>query len=99
MSDHLYDQGIREQIDFVRKLSDSKLLQQTSGGEDVLDVSDSRNPFETHWLTEVKGHQSRSEHRPLYLYPTRQHRCVKEEQQECGYGEGMGKDDHISWYI
>jgi COP9 signalosome complex subunit 3 len=39
MSDHLYDQGIRDQIDFVRKLADSKLLQQTSGGEDVLDVS------------------------------------------------------------
>jgi hypothetical protein len=42
MSDYLYDQGIRDQIDFVRKLADSKLLQQTSGGEDVLDVSGNR---------------------------------------------------------
>jgi COP9 signalosome complex subunit 3 len=39
MSDHLYDEGIRDQIDLVKKLSESKLLQQTSGGENVLDVS------------------------------------------------------------
>jgi len=39
MSDHAYDQGIREQIDFVKKLTDKKLLDHTSGGENVLDVS------------------------------------------------------------
>ncbi|KAE9377921.1 hypothetical protein N431DRAFT_399116 [Stipitochalara longipes BDJ] len=38
MSDHAYEQGIREQIEFVRKLADNKLLQHTSGGENVLDV-------------------------------------------------------------
>jgi hypothetical protein len=43
MSDHAYDSGIRDQIDYVKKLSDSKLLQQTSGGENVLDVSNYRS--------------------------------------------------------
>lgn len=38
LSDQAYDEGIREQIDVVGKLSESKLLQQTSGGEHALDV-------------------------------------------------------------
>ncbi len=43
MSDYAYDSGIRDQIDYVRKLADTKLLQQTSGGENVLDVSSDRS--------------------------------------------------------
>jgi COP9 signalosome complex subunit 3 len=39
MSDYLYDEGIREQIEIVKKIPHSKLLQQTSGGEQVLDAS------------------------------------------------------------
>ena len=51
MSDHAYDQGIREQIDFVKKLSDKKLLDHTSGGEDVLDVSKDKILARKHYLT------------------------------------------------
>ena len=50
MSDHAYDQGIREQIDFVKKLSDKKLLDHTSGGEDVLDVSKDKILARKHYL-------------------------------------------------
>jgi COP9 signalosome complex subunit 3 len=39
MSDHLYDESIKEQIESVKKIQQSKLLLQTSGGEHVLDVS------------------------------------------------------------
>jgi hypothetical protein len=39
MSDHLYDESIKEQIEAVKKIQQSKLLLQTSGGEHVLDVS------------------------------------------------------------
>lgn len=46
MSDQHYDEGIREQIDYVKKISESKLLQQTSGGENVLDVSDTGSLLE-----------------------------------------------------
>jgi hypothetical protein len=38
LSDQAYDEGIREQIDVINKMSDVKLLQQTSGGEHALDV-------------------------------------------------------------
>jgi len=38
ISDHQYDEGIRTQIQAVKAISDSKLLQPTSGGENVLDV-------------------------------------------------------------
>lgn len=38
LSDHAYDEGIREQAEAVSKMSESKLLQQTSGGEHALDV-------------------------------------------------------------
>ena len=40
LSDHAYDEAIRAQILFVKKQSEGKLLQQTSGGENILDVSD-----------------------------------------------------------
>ena len=39
MSDRDYDRAVKEQIEAVKKVSDSKLLQLTSGGEHVLDVS------------------------------------------------------------
>jgi COP9 signalosome complex subunit 3 len=39
MSDHLYDESIKEQIEAVKKIPQYKLLLQTSGGEHVLDVS------------------------------------------------------------
>ncbi|KUJ11933.1 uncharacterized protein LY89DRAFT_653469 [Mollisia scopiformis] len=38
LSDHAYDEGIKEQIEVVGKMSETKLLQQTSGGEHALDV-------------------------------------------------------------
>lgn len=38
LSDQQYDEGIREQIEAVKRISDAKLLQETSGGEHVLDV-------------------------------------------------------------
>jgi COP9 signalosome complex subunit 3 len=46
MPDQHYDEAIREQIDYVKKISESKLLQQTSGGENVLDVSDTGSLLE-----------------------------------------------------
>jgi COP9 signalosome complex subunit 3 len=39
ISDAQYDEGIKSQISAVSKISDKHLLQQTSGGENVLDVS------------------------------------------------------------
>ncbi len=38
LSDQAYDEGIKEQIEVVGKMSETKLLQQTSGGEHALDV-------------------------------------------------------------
>jgi len=38
ISDHQYDEGIRTQIQAVKAIPDNKLLQPTSGGENVLDV-------------------------------------------------------------
>lgn len=38
LSDERYDEGIKSQVDAVKKMSDAKLLQQTSGGENALDV-------------------------------------------------------------
>lgn len=38
LSDQAYDEGIKEQIEVVGKISETKLLQQTSGGEHPLDV-------------------------------------------------------------
>ena len=39
LSDHQYDEGIKEQIEAVKRVSESKLMQPTSGGEHILDVS------------------------------------------------------------
>jgi len=39
LSDASYDEGIKAQIATVGKISEGKLLQQTSGGENALDVS------------------------------------------------------------
>ncbi len=39
LSDQQYDEGIKEQIEVVKRIPDSKLMQQTSGGEHILDVS------------------------------------------------------------
>jgi COP9 signalosome complex subunit 3 len=38
LSDQQYDEGIRAQIAIVKNIPNSKLLQPTSGGENVLDV-------------------------------------------------------------
>ena len=39
LSDHAYDEGIKGQIQTLKGISESKLLQDTSGGENPLDVS------------------------------------------------------------
>jgi hypothetical protein len=38
LSDERYDEAIKSQIEAVKKMTDTKLLQQTSGGENPLDV-------------------------------------------------------------
>jgi hypothetical protein len=43
LTDTQYDEGIRAQIKAVKDISENKLLQYTSSGENVLDV----NPLET----------------------------------------------------
>ncbi|KAK2625304.1 hypothetical protein QTJ16_005673 [Diplocarpon rosae] len=40
LSDLQYDEGISNQIEILKKISDSKFMQQTSGGEHILDVID-----------------------------------------------------------
>jgi COP9 signalosome complex subunit 3 len=39
LSDQQYDEGIKAQIDIMRKMTEKNLLQSTSGGESPLDVS------------------------------------------------------------
>jgi len=39
LSDEKYDEGIKAQIEAIKKTTDAKLLQQTSSGENALDVS------------------------------------------------------------
>jgi COP9 signalosome complex subunit 3 len=46
LSDERYDAAIREQIDNVKKMSDTKLLQPTSGGENALDVRNMQTKIE-----------------------------------------------------
>ncbi|KAG4423074.1 hypothetical protein IFR04_003850 [Cadophora malorum] len=38
LSDQQYDDGIKDQIEIVKKISGQKMLQQTSGGENMLEV-------------------------------------------------------------
>jgi COP9 signalosome complex subunit 3 len=42
LSDERYDEAIKQQIEVVKKIPDTKLLQQTSGGENPLDVRTQR---------------------------------------------------------
>jgi hypothetical protein len=46
LSDQEYDEGIRSQIETVKKISESKLLQHTSKGDNPLDVSLYAHNFE-----------------------------------------------------
>jgi len=54
ISDHQYDERIKEQIDTCKRISDTKLLQQTSGGEQVLDVSSGPSSIQPCSLTLLK---------------------------------------------
>ena len=45
LSDQEYDEGIKSQIETVRKISESKLLQNTSKGDSPLDVSINTDNF------------------------------------------------------
>lgn len=49
LSDQAFDEGIREQIEVVGKMSELKLLGQTSGGENALDVcGEHLDPYNLH---------------------------------------------------
>jgi hypothetical protein len=99
ISDHQYDEGIREQIDMCKKISESKFLQQTSGGEQVMDVSTTAPIYKMFGADLTRGYQPQPQHRPICLHSSCQYKRFGEGKQSCQSGHDMGQTDWISLII
>lgn len=71
LTDHQYDEKIKEQIEAIKGLPTQTLLQTTSGGEHALDVSTACLTKVCVILMALAGHQSSHKHYTILFCSSR----------------------------
>jgi len=80
LSDHIYDEGIKALISYMKAVPDTKLLQQTSGGENTLDVSNiTQLPYE--YSNKDLGDQPFPQYSPICIHLARTYEGSVQERQ------------------